>query len=978
MFKPLTLLAALLTAPVASSAAESHSTGATPQLRAAITAMKANARGPFARIRWFCKDGRLLPPTPSACEPYGGGHQHGEWTDAVKTLRADGYLIANVLADLDVEAFAAQPGAATALGQILIEQYLIRTDDGWILRKARYYRGAFQEEGERAGARRLLLALAAKREFIEHHYLVLRTAAGLLPHGREDADARAVRQRAADLATRDPGFSNLRNKIHLQPEFADIAKVRAYAAQMTDPELAAALEDLARMMSEVYAPRAAAHALESLRKKLGAEPALSQLLASAAAEIEAAGDARARVVSTARQLARLREAWAGSLSAVARIALLDASNALESDYYVAANELGNAPGVPARRESLALLVAAADASYGAGLISARQRSALNEAIGGLGADPVPLARYRDVIDYLALAPAWGTQQLRLQFGTAIDKYLELEPRTAVFIQDQLRGSPLFAYSARVEPLTRDARHLAGVRSELFGADVGAGLRSLNPGFARGRLHLATDAHTEFHADGIYVLPETASDLPPVAGILTAGEGNPLSHVQLLARNLGIPNVAVDIGLLERIREYSGRAVVLAVSPGGSVRLTLDDGSLESVFAQAAAEPEFVIRPDLAKLDLEQRGLIPLERLRATDSGRVVGPKAAKLGELKARYPEAVADGIAIPFGVFRALLDRPRAGEARTVFAWITDEYRRLAGLPAASAERRAQTEAFRSELETWVTGVSLDPAFAAELRSALETRFGPDGRYGVFVRSDTNVEDLPGFTGAGLNLTLANVVGIDNILKAIPRVWASPFTARSFAWRQAHMEQPEHVYPAILLLQTVPAEKSGVLVTRDVDTGDDRRISVAVNEGVGGAVDGQAAESLRIDKASGAVRVLAQATAPLRRVPDPEGGVAELPVSGGDAVLLPEEIAQLVVFVNELPSRFPPIVDERGEPAAADVEFGFVGGQLRLFQVRPFNESRRARGSRYLAGLDPDPAAHANVTVDLSAAPSGRATADR
>ncbi len=37
------------------------------------------------------------------------------------------------------------------------------------------------------------------------------------------------------------------------------------------------------------------------------------------------------------------------------------------------------------------------------------------------------------------------------------------------------------------------------------------------------------------------------------------------------------------------------------------------------------------------------------------------------------------------------------------------------------------------------------------------------------------------------------------------------------------------------------------MLVTQDIDTGDRDVISVAVNEGLGGAVDGQAAESLRI-----------------------------------------------------------------------------------------------------------------------------------
>ena len=141
-------------------------------------------------------------------------------------------------------------------------------------------------------------------------------------------------------------------------------------------------------------------------------------------------------------------------------------------------------------------------------------------------------------------------------------------------------------------------------------------------------------------------------------------------------------------------------------------------------------------------------------------------------------------------------------------------------------------------------------------------------------MRSDTNVEDLPGFTGAGLNRTLPNIVGFDNLTQAIAEVWASPYTARAFAWRQNHLRGPEHVYPAVLLMPTVPSEKSGVMVTQDLDTGDRSVLSVAVNEGIGGAVDGQAAESLRIDTRTGAVRVLATATAPRRMLPRLGGGL--------------------------------------------------------------------------------------------------------
>jgi hypothetical protein len=248
-----------------------------------------------------------------------------------------------------------------------------------------------------------------------------------------------------------------------------------------------------------------------------------------------------------------------------------------------------------------------------------------------------------------------------------------------------------------------------------------------------------------------------------------------------------------------------------------------------------------------------------------------------------------------------------------------------------------------------------------------MEAVFGTADNVGVFIRSDTNVEDLPGFTGAGLNLTLPNVIGFENIIGGLEKVWASPYTQRAFAWRNSHMDGPEHVYPAVLLLRTVPSDKSGVMITANVDNGDRTVLSVAVNEGVGGAVDGQAAESLRVARQDGAVQLLSTATAPTRRVPQPQGGIAELPASGSDTLLQPGEIQQLISFADELPQKFPPIVDAQGQPAPADVEFAFVAGRLQLLQIRPFLESRKAKSSTYLVGMDRDLAARRSAPVDLN-----------
>jgi hypothetical protein len=347
----------------------------------------------------------------------------------------------------------------------------------------------------------------------------------------------------------------------------------------------------------------------------------------------------------------------------------------------------------------------------------------------------------------------------------------------------------------------------------------------------------------------------------------------------------------------------------------------------------------------------------------------VGPKAAKLAELRKHYPAAVSRGVAIPFGLFRQVVLEQSHRSGKTLWQWMLDNYRALDKLPADSDQRRQQTEAFRSELHIAILNTPLPGSFTEALREAMIKEFG-DTDTGVFVRSDTNVEDLPGFTGAGLNLTLPNVVGFDEVLRAIPRVWASPFTARAFAWRQAHMSEPEHVYTSILLLESVGSDKSGVLVTVDIDTGNRDRLSVAVNEGLGGAVDGQAAESLRIGLDGESVRVLATATAPWRRIPDPSGGVMKLPASGADTVMNPAEIRRLAAFARDLPTRFGPLVDDDGNTAPADVEFGFLDGQLRLFQIRPFLESRETRGASRLRAMDSALAEQPQRAVDLRARP--------
>lgn len=969
LVRTLLLIVALLLTQATASAKESDA-----KYRGWIEQMKTQERGPFQRLRWFCNDGTVLPPKAYACSKHGGGVQHGQLNDRAQTLRSDGYYVANLLAGVDGDKWLADDAAATRFAQLVIERFLIGADDGWIFRRALFYRGAIQEEDERAGARDLLLAMAGDSYWTGPGFAAWRTGAKLLPHGQGSASIDRIRQVSASLSDRDPGFRKLRAKIHGSPDAGDAQRVREYASTLGNAGSAATYLKLAEDIDALYQAGSLAVRLDEFLKRRP-PAAIAGPVKAAQGQLSSEPRALARLQISGQLLAALRTAMVNESDQAWRLAALDLGFAVENEFFAAATRFRKDMKRHGRADHVAAIAAAGEAAYGTGLINGRLYDQMRQSIASLSqSDTVSLNAYREALSYLARAPGWATQALRRDFFDSMQKLARLEPVAMRFVQDQLRASSLLLFADILDVISRDAGALAGVRQQVFGEDAGGAFTALNPGIARGILHVAPDLSDveSFKPDGIYVLPETVSELPPVAGILTAGEGNPLSHVQLLARNLGIPNATVSESWLPRLRAREGEKVVLAVSPSGLVEITVDgpawDKRLDSGDEGSAGGT--LIHPDLDKLDLSVRSFLPLDGLRASDSGRTVGPKAAKLGELRRHYPGAVANGVAIPFGIFkRVALEQPHP-DGGTVYDWMVKTYRKLGPIETGNRRQARQYEEFRTQVYDLILNVKLDETFKRELQAALLDAFGTTRLPGLFVRSDTNVEDLAGFTGAGLNLTLPNVVGIDNLLEGIRKVWASPFTSRAFAWRQSLMAQPEHVYTSILLLQSVASDKSGVLVTQDIDSGERSVLSVAVNEGLGGAVDGQAAESLRIDRNTGTVRVLATATATTRRVPNPAGGLDYLPASGSDTVLQSDEIRQLIEFADSLPERFPPITDDEGNPAPADVEFGFVNGQLRLYQLRPFLESRNARGSGYLTQMDSALSDTRRVKVDMTRPP--------
>jgi hypothetical protein len=958
------LTIAMLMASQAAASGEGSRSQA-EEVRRWIQEMKTSPRGPFSRIRWFCHDGAVLPPEPFACKGHGGGVQHGELNARARALRDAGYRIANVLAAIDPEAFFSEPGSQETLKQVLLERFLVERDDGWIFREARFYRGALHAEEESWAAYNLLLAMLREPAWRVDRYTLLREAVRLLPHRQDAPSLGEVRGLTAYLVEQDPGFASLRNKIHGWPDAQDAGRVRKYAASEGKSELQASYQRLADGIEARDRDDVGEHISSLARQPIS--PALAKALRNAATRLAGASEPEIRLTVSSALLAAIREQVVGSPRAA--LPALDASLTLENEAFAAANLLrGELPG-SSRHRRLTWAGDLNDALYGVGLISERQRQAIAGSLAVLAADELPLTAYRAEVSYLARVAGLADRRLRFHFQPVIDHLAAIDPLVQGYFDDRLRSSPLLAYTAIIDSLVQDADRTAGVRHELFGEPVVTGLRPLNPGLARGPLRVAGEG--PWDSDAIYILPATATELLPLAGILTLGEGNALSHVQLLARNLGIPNVAMDAHLLPQVTSRRGQRVVLAVSRDGVVGLYDNGPSWDGLLESQPAGIPSVRRADLDKLDLRTDRFIPLDQLGAEDSGRRVGPKAAHLGELKRRYPEAVTEGLVIPFGFFHALLQQPLEGGGPPMGEWMAAQYAALLAMEGAPELHRQAVAQFLGRVRAWIEGADPGEEFRLRLRAAMASEFGTDGSYGVFVRSDTNVEDLPTFTGAGLNLTVPHVIGVDNVLRAISRVWASPFSDRAFAWRQAHVADPLHVYPSVLLLRSVPVEKSGVMVTVDVDTGRPGWLSIAVNEGIGGAVAGQAAEELRVDQATGRVRLLAEATAPTKRRLRPEGGLAVVAASGSERILEQPEIDRLIALAGELPDRVPTLCDDQGRRLPADVEFGFLHGKLALFQIRPLVDSPATRRNAFLASLDRRLPGRDDLVIDLAQVPS-------
>jgi len=909
------------------------------EARALVDAMRASPKGPYSNIQSVCKDGTVLPPRPSACVPHGGGNQFAKFSAQRERLAKLGYPVGTIYQNFDIGMIRPDARDFTRLRDLPLEAYMIAIDDGWVLRGARSYRGRVQIEDEEVAGRDLLLNTLVKADRAQD-ILLLRELARTVPHGGKGGDlVRELRRDSQTLAEINRGFEPLRAEIHGQPTAATLGRVETWArANSSLPT------DEKALLARVEAQLTALYSPEQTRQRLGRlAGSLRPNLADIAVTLRS--DA-APLDRTARALALSHETFQMASPADA-LQLLDLMTALEADALSAARDL---PPPSTRAESLRRAALLTDAAYHLGYLSESEARRVARPLRSLTGERTGTARYAAAVQRLQLAPAWAQTHVRYVFAEPLAKYTALDPRAAKFTDDLLRGSVLQPLTEVTEILSRDVGKLSGISASIMGETRSA--LALNPGRAQGRLRVIEPGPDgslpAYAATDIVIIPSTIAELFPAAGIITVGEGNPLSHVQILARNLGIPNVVVAPELQTDLAAYDGKTVELAATADGRVLLRRANG--EALPAAKADAPSSIGKTGTVPApqpDLSRISPVPLAELQASLSGKIVGPKAANVGELARLFPDRVAPAVALPFGAFAAHVDAPRAALASSF-----RDYR--AG--------RITEDAFLIALDTArerVKATPVDPATRAALTEQLKTF---NRSTGVFIRSDTNMEDLPQFTGAGLNLTLPNITGDKALFDGIPQVWSSVYTRRAMAWRSQVLSNPEDVFSSVLLMQSVPSEKSGVLVTTDL-SGQNRpnSLTVSVAYGVGGAVDGESAASYLLTPRQDIV--LAEAKAPFQRYLKPEGGVGWRPAPSGE-VLTKAETTELRKLAAEVVARYPASLGPDGKPLPFDIEFGFAGGKLYLLQIRPLVQRGAALAETIVSGVIPKPISQPTVNI--------------
>jgi len=441
-------------------------------------------------------------------------------------------------------------------------------------------------------------------------------------------------------------------------------------------------------------------------------------------------------------------------------------------------------------------------------------------------------------------------------------------------------------------------------------------QALNLAKGLGRIHIITklDDHVEIGSNEILVLDEVPVQLPPVAGIITSQPSTPLSHINLLAKGWGIPNAYIK-NAKELLKQYDGWWVAFETL---RENYTVKRADIDQVreYQRRQAQRLDLMKP---RYSLTETRLLDLNQQRARSS-IAYGGKSANLGEVMfARLPGIVVpNGFTIPFSYYDEFIKHNQLDDV--IFGLLNDQ--KFVHDPAY---RREKLVKLREQMAT----AEFDPTLREQVLAKVAREYAGKG---LFVRSSSNSEDLPNFSGAGLYTTVPNVRGDQELIDAIRKVWASLWNFEAYEARERAGVDHSKIFMAVLLQEGINSESSGVMISTDpFDPENKAAIYISAKRGLGiKVVEGQRiAEQIIFRPRTNAVQVLTRSAEDSLLTFDEKGGVKEVPITGDRVVLKDDVIRRLVRAALDIKRVF----GNREQ----DIEWAYMKGQIYIVQARPF-----------------------------------------
>ncbi|MFI2565237.1 PEP/pyruvate-binding domain-containing protein [Paenarthrobacter sp. NPDC018779] len=247
-------------------------------------------------------------------------------------------------------------------------------------------------------------------------------------------------------------------------------------------------------------------------------------------------------------------------------------------------------------------------------------------------------------------------------------------------------------------------------------------------------------------------------------------------------------------------------------------------------------------------------ILPLEEIRAGMLTQV-GGKAANLGELTAAglpvppgfclttaaYRHSLASaGMEEVFDAMEATASNPDPAGARATGG---PEPTASGGAPTDATPVRngspagpdpAHLNSLAARARSLVLDAGIPPEVARQVRAAY-LALGTD--VPVAVRSSATAEDLAFASFAGQQDTFLNVVGVDSVLDAVSKCWASLWTDRAVSYRSTNGIDHSTVALAVVVQEMVQSATAGVMFTANPVTGRRREAVIDASPGLGEAV---------------------------------------------------------------------------------------------------------------------------------------------